>query len=86
MKSWELLSIRLKDDGAEALILRDGNGRVVREYAPGKQEYQNVWTCYSNGFPLKEFSSREAVVKDANRQALPADLVYRPHRETEHEC
>ncbi len=71
-------------DGDSALVLKDKNGKMVRAYAPGKEEYKNIWTCYCWNYPLKEFSSRDAVFKDAYRLAEPDICIYEPHKEHDH--
>lgn len=66
--TWTLVSRKLSD-GLDCLSLKSPEGLTFCEYAPGTIPYQDYWHSYMNGFPKKEFTSREACVADAERIA-----------------
>lgn len=78
--AWILVSFRLADD-SELLMLREPNGKYSGVmYAPGRVPFEGVWHAYYYGFPKQEFDSREAVLRDALRQANGKPLLVRDEK------
>ena len=66
-ETWQLISGKLQN-GNELLTLKRGD-KVLCLYAPAVGAFKGRWHSYYNGFPLAEFSSREACIRDAERIA-----------------
>lgn len=61
LRKWALYSGKLQD-GTEVLSLMQPNGHVLCEYTEGTDK---TWHVYFHGLPKKEFTSKEAAIRNA---------------------